>query len=81
MMSYLSIIEIQGVDRIGILMDLAEVITGQLSINIRELKIQSHDGIFEGTISIYVTNIEALNLVINRLRKIKGVERVKRIQN
>ncbi|UKI39315.1 MAG: hypothetical protein L6V35_09720 [Alistipes putredinis] len=62
-------------------MDLAEVITGQLSINIRELKIQSHDGIFEGTISIYVTNIEALNLVINRLRKIKGVERVKRIQN
>ena len=81
MMSYLSIIEIQGVDRIGILMDLAEVITGQLSINIRELKIQSHDGIFEGTISIYITNIEALNLVINRLRKIKGVERVKRIQN
>ena len=62
-------------------MDLAEVITGQLSINIRELKIQSHDGIFEGTISIYITNIEALNLVINRLRKIKGVERVKRIQN
>ncbi len=79
-MSYLSIIELQGIDRIGILLDLAQVITGELSINIRELKIQSHDGIFEGTISIYVTNVQDLNTVMNKIGKIRGVEKVKRIQ-
>lgn len=77
-MSYLSVIEIQGIDRMGMLMDISQVITGQLGINIRELKIQSHDGIFEGYISIYVTSVDDLNNVMSKLRLIKGVERVNR---
>lgn len=77
-MSYLSIIRLRGIDRIGILMDLVQVITGELAINIRELKIQSHDGIFEGEISLYVRSIEDLNDVMNKIRKIKGVEMVQR---
>lgn len=77
-MSYLSIVHVQGIDRIGILMDLVQVITGELSINIRELKIQSHDGIFEGEISMYVTSTDDLTAVINKIKKIKGVEKVLR---
>lgn len=77
-MSYLSIVHVQGIDRIGILMDLVQVITGELSINIRELKIQSHDGIFEGEISLYVTSTDDLNTVINKIKKVKGVEKVQR---
>ena len=78
-MSYLAILEIRGVDRIGLLMEIAQVITGELNVNIRELHIQSHDGIFEGTLSIYVLNTEVLNLVISKVQGIKGVESVKRI--
>ena len=78
-MSYLSIIRLQGIDRIGILLDLVQVITGELSINIRELKIQSHDGIFEGEISLYVTSTDDLNSVIGKIKKIKGVDRAQRI--
>ncbi len=77
-MSYLSVVNVQGIDRIGILMDLVGVITGELGINIRELRIQSHDGIFEGEISLYVTSIENLNAVIANIRKIKGVDKALR---
>ena len=77
--SYLSEVEIRGIDRIGILVDLSKVITEELGINIREMNIQSHDGIFEGKISIYVKDIENLNALIDNVKNIKGIELVKRI--
>jgi GTP pyrophosphokinase len=77
-MSYLSIINIQGIDRLGILMDLVQVITGELNINIRELKIQSHDGIFEGEVSLYVASTDDLNAILGKIKKIKGVDRAQR---
>jgi GTP pyrophosphokinase len=77
-MSYLSIISLQGIDRVGLLLDLVGVITGELNINIRELKIQSHDGIFEGEVSLYVTSTDGLNAVISKIKKIRGVEKVQR---
>ena len=80
-MSYLSIISLQGIDRVGILLDLVGVITGELNINIRELKIQSHDGIFEGEISLYVTSTDDLSAVIGKIKKIKGVDKAQRINN
>ena len=80
-MSYLSELEIRGIDRKGILLEITQVVTGELNINIRELHIQSHDGIFEGTISLYVQNIEDLNAIINKAGKIKGLERIRRIKS
>ena len=62
----------------GILLDLANVISRDFSINIREISIQSHDGIFEGTLSLYVKNAESLSVILENLRKIKGMESVKR---
>ena len=53
-MSYLVTVELRGIDRMGILLDLAKVVSGDFSINIREINIHSHDGIFEGSISLYV---------------------------
>ena len=80
-MSYLSVLEMRGIDRIGILMELSQVITGELNINIRELHIQSHDGIFEGRISLYVKNIKDLRMIMEKVRRIKGVEQVNRVEN
>jgi GTP pyrophosphokinase len=79
-MSYLSILKVRGIDRIGILMEIAQVITGELNVNIRELHIQSYDGIFEGRITIYVLNTDVLNMVINNVLKIKGVDSVRRVE-
>ena len=51
-MSYLSTIELRGIDRTGILLDLAKTVSEDFSINIRQINIQTHDNIFEGTISL-----------------------------
>ena len=77
-MSYLVTVELRGIDRMGILLDLAKVVSGDFSINIREINIHSHDGIFEGNISLYVKDAEGLHAVMDRLRGIKGIESVKR---
>jgi len=80
-MSYLVTVELRGLDRLGLLLDLAKVVSGDFSINIREINIHSHDGIFEGGISLYVKDAESLQAVMDRLRKIKGIETVKRTIN
>ena len=77
-MSYLVTTELRGIDRQGILLDLAKVVSADFNINIREVNIHSHDGIFEGSISLYVKDAEGLHDVMDKLRKIKGIESVKR---
>ena len=80
-MSYLVTAEIRGIDRMGILLDLAKVVSDDFNINIREVNIHSHDGIFEGSVSLYVKDTEGLNAVMDRIRQIKGIETVKRAMN
>ncbi|MBQ9146594.1 MAG: bifunctional (p)ppGpp synthetase/guanosine-3',5'-bis(diphosphate) 3'-pyrophosphohydrolase [Rikenellaceae bacterium] len=79
--SYLSSIELRGIDRIGIILELAQLIKDEFNINIREIHIQSHDGIFEGAISLYVRHIQDLNSLMDKIRMIKGIEVVKRNLN
>ena len=77
-MSYLVTLELRGIDRQGLLLDLAKVVSDDFNINIREVNIHSHDGIFEGNVSLYVKDAESLHAVMDKLRKIKGIESVKR---
>ena len=79
--SSLATIEIVGIDRMGLLVDLANVVTNDFSINMRQVNIQSHDGIYEGTLSLYVRDAESLNALLDRLRRIKGMDSVKRVAN
>ena len=79
--SYLASVELYGIDRAGIILDLTRLITSDFSINMRAISVQSHDGIFEGTISIYVQDIDSLNALLDNIRKIKGIESVKRLLN
>ncbi len=80
-MSYLVTTELRGIDRQGLLLDLAKVVTNDFNINIREVNIHSHDGIFEGSVSLYVKDAESLNAVMDKLRQIKGIETIKRTMN
>jgi GTP pyrophosphokinase len=76
--SYLSSVSLRGIDRIGILLDLASVVSHDFSVNIREINLQSHDGIFEGVLSLYVKDADSLSKLMENIRKIKGMESVKR---
>ena len=77
-MSFLANIELRGIDRIGLLLDLAQVVTGDFSTNIREIGIHSHDGVFEGRLGVYVSDADSLNALLDKIRKIKGIDSVKR---
>ena len=77
-MSYLVTVELRGIDRKGILLELARVISDEFNINMREINIKSHAGIFEGNLSLYVKDVESLQALMDKLRQIKGLESVKR---
>ncbi|MFI3317918.1 MAG: RelA/SpoT family protein [Rikenellaceae bacterium] len=79
--SYLSTIKLRGVDRVGLLLDLVKVVSGDFNSNIREVNTKSYNGIFEGRVSLYVKDSDSLEMVINKLRLVKGIERVMRIDN
>lgn len=76
--SYLSSILMRGIDRMGLLLELSTIVTNDFSINIREINIQTQDGIFEGNISLYVKDRNSLDALLTKLRKIKGIESVNR---
>lgn len=79
--SYLATVKIRGIDRPGIILDLTKVITADFSINMRAISVQSHDGIFEGTISLYVKDIVSLNHLLDNIRAVKGIEHIRRLLN
>ncbi len=80
MMSYLARISLEGIDRLGVLSDLTRVISLVLGVNMRKLHIETHDEIFEGYIDLYVHNTDDLDKLIQSLSRVKGIERVKRVE-
>ena len=81
LMSFLAVIELSGIDKIGIVNEVTNIISKDHDVNMRSLHFESHDGVFEGLIHLYVHNTEDLNNLIMKLIKIKGLDNVKRIEN
>ena len=78
-LSYLARIHISGLDRFGVYNAITNTITKELNINMRTINLHGHDGIFDGTIDLYVHNTSDLNNLILNLIKLKGVESVHRV--
>jgi GTP diphosphokinase / guanosine-3',5'-bis(diphosphate) 3'-diphosphatase len=79
--AYLTRLRLEGFDRIGIVNEVTNVISKQHSINMRSVKFDTHEGIFEGDLFLYIHNTDDLNHLIASLEKIKGIERVSRDEN
>ena len=80
-LSFEAILEINGIDEVGVLMQIAKVISEEYSINISKINIETKDGIFEGRFHVYVYSTEDLNNLCMNLLKIKAVKSVSRIDN
>ena len=72
-------IRMQGIDRMGILVDISRVITSQMSVNIHKLTIGSNDGVFDGSIELRVHDREDVAAIIDELKKIEGTQDVQQI--
>ncbi|MBN2481773.1 MAG: bifunctional (p)ppGpp synthetase/guanosine-3',5'-bis(diphosphate) 3'-pyrophosphohydrolase [Bacteroidales bacterium] len=80
LLSFLVKISINGYDRFGIYNDLTTVISQELNVNIRSMNLSSHDGIWEGTMDLYVHDTKDLNNLLMSLSRLKGVDSVKRVE-
>jgi len=70
---------IRGIDRMGMLHDLADVISGQLNVNMRKITVTSNDGIFEGTIELKVYDRDGVQIIMDKLKKIKDLKEIQHI--
>lgn len=72
-------IQIKGIDRQGMLCDLAEVLSEQLGLYIRNVSIGTNEGIFEGKIDVRVHNRNEVGTIITQLKAIDGLQEVTQI--
>ncbi|HIY49633.1 MAG TPA: RelA/SpoT family protein [Candidatus Barnesiella excrementavium] len=77
-LSFPAKIEIQGIDRMGILNEITRVISNELMLDMRGLTIQANEGVFDGTVNIMVHDTQVVESLCNKLRKIKGVQKAAR---
>lgn len=76
--AFLTEVKVSGLDDVGIMNKITQIISGDLKLNMQSLSIDSKDGIFEGLIKVYVNNTEELDRLIDRLKSIDGILSVNR---
>ncbi|WP_299178567.1 RelA/SpoT family protein [uncultured Chryseobacterium sp.] len=72
-------IEIEGLDRMGMINDITAVISNSMGMDMKSMSIESNDGIFIGSITLEVKNKSQLEESFKKLKTINGVSRVRRL--
>jgi len=76
--SFLTGLKIIGLDDVGVIHKITNLLSGELKVNISAMTIEANHGVFEGNIKIFVQDKEHLNNVVNKLLELPGIERVDR---
>ncbi len=76
---YMTTLKIIGNDDIGIVNNITSIISKEEKIMMRSINIDSHDGLFSGNLEINVEDNTKLNILIKKLRAIKGVKQIIRL--
>ncbi len=79
--SLLTGVIINGIDDVGVIHKITNVVSGELKMNMRSMSIDSKDGLFEGKIMVYVNHKEELDELSKRLEKLEGINKVTRLDS
>lgn len=79
LLSFLAGIKVKGIDKLGLVNDITKVISNEHQVNMRSIKFDTEDGLFEGDITVYVHDTKHLNRLIKNLKKVEGVTSVYRM--
>lgn len=79
--SFLAGIRITGLDDIGIISGISQVISNDLKVNMRSISVVSNDGMFEGNIMVFVNDTKHLETLMRKLLQVKGVLKVSRFDS
>ena len=77
--SFVETIELKGIDKFGVFIQVLQTITTEFHINMRAIHVSSDDGIFQGTMEIYVYDKSELEDLLKAIRKIDDIKEVKRV--
>ena len=74
----IALLNIKGIDRVGLVTEVTQILSNNLKINIQSINISSVDGIFDGLITVVILDKNSLTSVIETLKKAEGITSVKR---
>jgi GTP pyrophosphokinase len=77
--AFLTGLRISGIDEIGLLQSITNIISSEYSVNIRSINIDTNAGTFDGTVMLYINDTSDLKNLIDKLKRTKGVKSVARI--
>lgn len=78
--TYVELLEVRGIDKVGILIEMLKVISEGYSVNIKKITIESDNGLFVGYFEVLVHDTEDLNNLISNLLLISEINSVHRVQ-
>jgi GTP pyrophosphokinase len=78
--AFLTKLKITGIDEVGVMSKITDVISGQMRLNIRSISIDTMDGIFEGIFMVYINDTEQLEKLSQKLLQLQGIQNVERIE-
>ena len=76
--AFLTGLKIIGIDDVGIVNSITQIISNELSVGMRSISFDSHDGMFEGRVMVLVQDTSHLTNLIANLNKVKGVKKIER---
>ncbi|MBS1576447.1 MAG: bifunctional (p)ppGpp synthetase/guanosine-3',5'-bis(diphosphate) 3'-pyrophosphohydrolase [Bacteroidetes bacterium] len=76
--SFLTGLKIVGMDDVGVIHKITNLISGELKINIAALTVEAKEGLFQGNIKLYVHDKEELDMLVQKLKELPGIESVER---
>ncbi len=75
---FIATINIKGIDRVGLMNKVTQIISNQMNVNIKSININTEDGIFEGIITLKVHNVSFLKELTSKLEKVKSITSITR---
>ncbi|AUP78047.1 RelA/SpoT family protein [Flavivirga eckloniae] len=76
---FLAQIRITGIDHIGLVSDITSIVSDNMHVNMKSLSFESEDGLFSGKISVIVKNNTIIKKLLEKLKKINGIDKVTRV--
>jgi GTP pyrophosphokinase len=73
-----AVVKLTGIDNLGLVSEVTKEISSNLNVNMQKVSFESVDGVFSGQITLKVKNNTILTKIINRLKKINGIDKVSR---
>ena len=80
-LSFAAEIEIIGLDTVGMINQITRVVSDEFSVNMNKLNFESKDGIFKGSMTVYVHDVDNLNRLCTKISKLKNIKSVTRVEH